>query len=201
MLKKKCNIEEKQLKVGDYLLSKRVCVERKAIGDFLQSIVDSRLFKQLSNMNESYDNPVLIIEGDENIFTERKIHENAINGALASIAIDYAIPILWTKNQLETANLLFAIARREQTDMKKSIRLREKIQPRSENEESEFLLSGLPNISTVLAKRLLKHFGSPLSVFNASIEQLLEVEGVGKEKAEAIYKVLRRKYEKSILED
>ncbi|MBI3190653.1 hypothetical protein HYZ41_03035, partial [archaeon] len=29
ILKKRCEVEEKNLVVGDYLLSKRVCVERK----------------------------------------------------------------------------------------------------------------------------------------------------------------------------
>lgn len=36
-------VEARQLKVGDFILSDRVGVERKSVGDFLQSIVDKRL--------------------------------------------------------------------------------------------------------------------------------------------------------------
>lgn len=41
------NIELKTLEVGDYVLSDRVVVERKTAEDFVNSIIDKRLFSQL----------------------------------------------------------------------------------------------------------------------------------------------------------
>ena len=194
------NVEiiEKQLKVADYLLSKNVAIERKTVDDFLQSIVDGRLFKQINNMKMSYKNPLLIIEGDDDIFESRDIHPNAICGAISSIAVDNCIPMIWTKNQKETANMLYIIAKREQLKMKKDVRIREKVQQRSVNQEQEFIISGLPRISSVLARRLLSYFGSPENIFKASLEELQKVEGIGKDKAEMIRKILSRKYEKNI---
>ncbi len=201
ILKKRCKVEEKNLSVGDYLLSKRVCVERKTTSDFLQSMTDGRLFTQIKEMCENFKNPLIIIEGDSLFNGERKIHPNAIRGSLASIAIDFGIPILWTANQLETAELLFSIAKREQLERKKSVALRGKKKSRSTNEIQEYLVSGLPNISREKSRSLLKHFGTPQKIFMASEEELKGVEGVGEKLAKRIRKILTKSYEKSILED
>ena len=48
------------------------------------------------------------------------------------------------------------------------------------------VLSSMPGISTVLAERMMDHFGSLEHVFSATLEQLMEVEGVGKVKAREI---------------
>jgi Fanconi anemia group M protein len=201
ILKKRCELREMQLEVADYLLSERVAVERKVSADFLQSLIDGRLFKQLAAMKENFESPLLIIEGEELFDDNRKIHPNAIRGALASIAIDFAVPIIWTKNALETAEQLFIIAKREQLDEKKSVALRGKRKMHSLNEEQEFLVSGLPKVSTVTAKKLLKHFGSPEKIFAAPESELMKVEGIGEKMAKRIKQVLVKKYEKSILEN
>jgi len=198
--KQDCELRQKKLDTADYILSSKVAVERKSTNDFLQSIIDGRIFKQLSEMKENFEKPLLIIEGKEDIFSLRKIHPNAINGALASIAIEFGIPILWTKSQLETANLLFAIARREQMQKKVSIGIRGKKRFLSLNQQQEFLIAGLPNVNTTLAKKLLKHFETPEKVFTASESELQKVEKIGKEKARKIRRILTRKYEKPILE-
>src|SRR3989304_2758396 len=94
ILKQRCDLREKQLAVGDYLLSKRVAVERKTANDFISSIVDGRLFKQMSEMKENFRSPVLIVEGNDFFSKGRKIHPNSIRGALASISLDYGIPVI-----------------------------------------------------------------------------------------------------------
>ncbi len=200
ILKKRCTVREKQLPAGDYLLSKSVAAERKTTSDFLQSLIDGRLFEQLSRMKESFS-PVLIIEGDSLFDEKRKIHPNAIRGALASIAIDMAIPILWTATPLETTEMLFAIAKREQGEKKKPVGIRGKRKFRSMNQQQEFLICGLADVGTTTAKNLLKHFGTPEKVFIAGEAELQQAEGIGKTMAKKIRKMLTRRYEKSILED
>lgn len=200
ILRKRCEVREKQLTSADYLLSKNVVCERKTSGDFLQSLIDGRLFSQITAMKEAYESPLLLIEGD--VWAEqRAIHPNAIRGALAAITVDFAVPIVWTKTQLESADMLFTIARREQEEKNSGIRLRNKRRFLSRNQQQEFLLSGLPKISDMLAKRLLMHFRTPEKVFMASEEQLSQVDGIGEVMARRIRKLLSRRYEKSILED
>lgn len=201
ILSKRCDLRPKQLTVADYQLSQRVGVERKTVADFLQSLTDGRLFQQLGDMKKTFSRPILLIEGTDDMFELRDIHPNAIRGALASIATDLKIPILWTKTQLETAELLYTIAKREQVQLKKNVSLRVKPNFRSTNQEQEFLVGGLPKISSVLAKRLLKKFGTPEKVFTAKAEELQEVEGIGEKLAKKIRKLLTGKYEKWILDE
>jgi len=200
ILSKRCELREKMLSIADYQLSERVGVERKTIADFLQSIIDGRLFQQLTDLKKTFPRPILIIEGTDDMFELRDIHPNAIRGALASIATDLKIPILWTKSQLETAEMLYTIAKREQVQLKKGVQLRAKPTFRALNQEQEFLIGGLPKVSSVLAKRLLKKFGTPEAVFTAKPEQLQEVDGIGEKLAKKIRKLLTRKYEKWILD-
>lgn len=197
----KCDVEEKQLTVGDYLLSKRVAAERKTAGDFISSMCDGRLFKQLSELKDNFSYPVLIIEGESLFDTDRKIHPNAIRGAIASVALDYSVPILWTRNALETAEMLLSIAKREQFDNKKKNAIRGRKKARSMNDRQEILIAGLPHVNTQTARKLLKHFENPQKIFTATEEDLRNLDGIGPKKAKRIRAVLTKKYEKSILED
>ncbi len=200
ILSRRCELIERCLDVADYLLSDGVACERKTCDDFLQSVVDGRLFSQMAGMKDSFESPFLVIEGGT-LFGRREIHDNAIRGALASVAVDYRMPILWTENQLETAEMLLAVARREQVDMKRSVSIRGKRRARSMNEQQEFLLAGLPKISTLKARSLLKHFGTPQKVFSATEQELRQADGIGEELSRKIREILTKKYEKSILDD
>lgn len=201
MLREQCIVREQQLDTGDYLLSERVCAERKTTQDFVQSIIDGRLFKQLAELKDTFEKPLLILEGGDLFRTMVNIHPNALRGALASIAVEYALPTLWTKDQRETAAMLYMIAKREQLTMKKSVSLRPKQRFRSENQMQEFLVCGLPDIGLTTAKTLLKHFGTPQRLFTADETALRQADGVGEKTAKQIRRILTKKYEKSILED
>lgn len=183
----------KRLAVADFLLSEIVAVERKTIDDFLQSIVDRRIFEQLNALSENFEKPILLIEGSK-LNVARAIHPNAVRGTLSAIAVDFRVPILWTETPEETAALLFTIAKREQTQEKREVAIRGKRKALSSEQEQEFLVCGLPNISTVLAKRLLEHFKTPERIFKASEEELKEVEGIGKEKAKRVKEILGKIY-------
>ena len=187
-------VEACQLKVGDFILSDRVGVERKSVGDFLQSIVDKRLMSQAKILRETFERPVLILEGG-NLYSRRAIHPNAIRGSLAALAVDVGIPILPTRDEKETALILFAIARREQLDESREVAVRGEPKGLTLPEHQRFVVEGLPGISAVLAKRLLEHFGTVERVMCASEEELKQVHGIGREKARSIRKILASIYE------
>ena len=187
------NIEPRQLDIGDYVLSSRIGVERKNVDDFLESLIDGKLFKQITQLRDAYSRPMLILEG-ENLLTKRNINHNAIFGSLASISVDYGIPILTTKDGLETADLLNVIARREQREEKKIVAVRGEKPQMSIKERQQFIVEGLPNVSAVIAKRLLSHFGSIKDIANATEEELLEIRGIGKNIASDIIRLLNSNY-------
>ncbi|MDF1532146.1 MAG: DEAD/DEAH box helicase [ANME-2 cluster archaeon] len=183
------------LEVGDYIVSDRVAIERKTDMDFLDSIIDKErnIFRQLSDLARTYERPVLIIEG-ENLYTGRQLHPNAIRGVLASIVTDFGVPILNTRDETETAEMIGAIARREQEDNKRTPSLHGKKTAMTLKEQQEYIISAISNIGPSAAGKLLRHFGSVEAVMKASTDELMEVELIGQKTAQRIREVVGGDY-------
>lgn len=182
------------LSSADYILSSRVGVEFKKVGDFVESIIDGRLLQQAKDLKNGFERPMIVIEGTEDIYSVRGVHPNAILGMLATIAVSYGIPILQTKNAKETASLLRIIAKREQEEVGREFSMHADRKPLSTKEQQEYLISSLPGVGLGLAKPLLKRFKSVKGVVNASLYELQDVEGIGKVKAADIKRVLDEEY-------
>ncbi|MEA2055085.1 MAG: ERCC4 domain-containing protein [Candidatus Thermoplasmatota archaeon] len=187
------NVTEEQLPVGDYILSDRMAVERKRALDFLDSLVKKRLFDQIKRLAEAYQKPILIIEGG-GLFS-RSINERAIYGALSSIIADYGFSVVTSRDMGETASILYGMASREQIKIKKEIALRGNKPSLSIKEKQRYVVEGLPFISSVSAKKLLDYFGSVRRIMNATVNELCEIEGIGKKKAEIIKEIIEMKWE------
>ncbi len=179
------------LEIGDYVLSSRVVVEFKTVKDFVDSIIDGRLLEQLKAMKEKYPRPLLVIEGIDDIYSQRNIHPNAIRGMLSTITISYGIPVLQTKTPKETAQLLAVIAKREQEVDTKDFTLHTK-KPLSLKEQQEYVIESIPSVGPQVARSLLDFFKTPRAVLNASEEDLKKVEGVGEKIAKGIRDVMDR---------
>ncbi len=186
--KKGIRIETSQLTTGDYIISEDTAIERKSVEDFLESLIDGRLFSQVKTLKEQYMNPVMILEG-EGLHHKRNISDNAVYGALASLVSDFGLPIISTKNEEETASLINAMVSRKK-GIKGTRSVRKDKASMSTFDQKKFIIEGLPSISGTLAERLLDHFGSVRAVFEADIEALQNVKGIGPETAEKIIKVL-----------
>ena len=187
------SIKIESLATSDFILSDRVAVERKTVDDLASSIMDGRLFDQLITMRNSYQVPILVVEG-ERAATAREISSEALMGAVASVLIDYRIPLIWTRTPEETALLLFSIARREQIKERREPRIRAERKPFSVEELQEFIVASLPSIDAVRSRSLLRRFETVEKVFTASKEELSEVEGVGEKISERIREILTTKY-------
>ncbi len=186
-------VEPQQLDVGDYIISSRIGVERKTVDDFLSSLIEGKLFVQMKNLRTTYSRPLLLVEGD-GLLTKRNISHNAIFGSFVSIIVDFGIPIITTHTPQETADFLAVMAHREQKEGDKAIAIRGEKTAKTISEHQQFLVEGLPNISAVLAQRLLQHFGSIRSLANASEDDLCQIQGIGKNIAADILKILNAEY-------
>ena len=109
----------------------------------------------------------------------------------------FGIPILWSSDFRETAKLIYWIAKREQVQEKREVSIRAGKRVTSLAEQQEFLIAGLPGISTVRARALLRHFKNPLNVFTAHESDLAKVEQIGKETAKRSREVLDKEYERN----
>lgn len=186
------DVKVQAMAVGDYQVSDEVVIERKTAKDFVDSIVDKRLFKQARSLMEEFKRPLIILEGDD--LYNGMINPNAIRGSIASIALDFGISIIPTRNAQDTAAMIKRIAIREQSGEKTPIQIRTDKKPVNLWEQQLFIIESLPNIGPVNAKNLLEHFGTVVNIINASESQLQEVEGIGKKTAVNIRKVVDSKY-------
>jgi len=184
-------VDTQTLEIGDFIISEDVVVELKKVSDFVNSLVDGRLFSQAKELKENFVKPIYIIEGDLNdLFEIRNVHPNAIRAAMISLLLDYQIPFLFSNSEIETANILSSLVKREQRDGSKSIGLRGSKRVWTLEEKQQFLIEGLPLVGPKLAKSLLKEFGSPSSILSASEEDMLNSEKLGPKKYKLIRDVL-----------
>ncbi|KYC46365.1 MAG: ATP-dependent RNA helicase SrmB [Candidatus Methanofastidiosum methylothiophilum] len=183
-----------RLEVGDYILSNRVGIERKSSNDFIESLIKGTLFPQILSLSNIFEVPILIVEG-EDIYSIRNMDKKSIRGAIISAMVDFRTRVVFTKNSVETANFLVEISLREQKEKDRMPAIRGDKKIMSLNEKQLFVVQGLPDVSSVLSRRLLRKFGSVLGVFNADELELKEVEGVGDIKAKKIREVIDSKYE------
>ena len=72
------------LSAGDYICGPGVAVERKESLDFINSIMDNRLFSQVRLLKAEYARPIILVEGD--IFNTRsQVSPAALIGAISYI--------------------------------------------------------------------------------------------------------------------
>lgn len=190
------DIEIVALEVGDYVVSDRVAFERKTVDDLFSTLLERReLFSQLMDLVRSYRCPILIIEGDDPFFfTGRRLHPLAVQGFLNSIAL-MRVPTLYTLNEAETAQVISMIAAKEQIDKNRPVSLHGKRSRLSQSEAKEYTVSSLPGIGPVVARNLLRHFGSVEKVMTAPREELMKVEHVGSRTADRIRELAGGRYD------
>jgi Fanconi anemia group M protein len=183
------------LEIGDYVVSDRMAVERKRTDDFASSLIDGKrnLFAQLSDLSRVYEKPVLIVEGDD-LFTCRRLNPNAIYGSLVSIAIDFGVSILYSRDEEETAAILKILAKREQIENRHEVNPHGKKSASTLAEQQEYLISSISNIGPKASRNLLLHFGSVEAIMRADAEELRKVKLIGPKTAARIREILESPY-------
>ncbi|MEM4267742.1 MAG: DEAD/DEAH box helicase [Candidatus Woesearchaeota archaeon] len=187
-------VQLESLPSADYICSARCGIEFKTTEDFVDSLIDGRLLQQIKELKQNFEKPLLIVEGIGDIYSVRNVHPNAIRGLLATISVSYGVPIIYTKNPVDTASFIAIIARREQEDGERTYSMHADKKPSTLSEQQEYVVSSLPGVGSSLAKPLLRKFGTIKKIVNADESQLKEVEMIGQKKAEMIRKVLDTEY-------
>ena len=182
------DVQTKHVTCGDVILDGVVTVERKTAGDFIVSIIDGRLFRQVANLKKNCDHPVLLIEGNP-FRTGVKVSRSAVRGALLSVQTVWNVPVVYSRS-IEDSIELMLIMTHQFKKLSSVMPLRSGYRPRRISTRQLYVLQGFPGIGPHLAKRLLNHFGSVAAVLGASSEALRGVKGVGRVTAETIREVL-----------
>lgn len=207
-------VQLETLAVADYVCSDRVAVERKEHQDFLDTLQgkgDRDLFDQIGDLANSYSRPILILEsndettdvddegsvpsGIEGLYARTQMSRDAIEGALASIAVDYGVTVMHTAGESGTASLVARLARREQEESNRSVSMHGSKSANSLSDEQKYVVSSIASVGPVLAENLLEHFGSVKAVLTAPVEELQDVEKVGQATAEKIREIIDSSYD------
>jgi ERCC4-type nuclease len=182
-------VEFRELKVADYLVND-IAIERKTISDFISSMINKRIIRQLEEIQQ-YEKKFLIIEGieEQELYSDDNlegIHANAIRGFLLSIILKFKVPIIFTKNFQDTAKFIDVLARKKVKES--SLNVSKKTL--NKKERMQFILESFPGIGPKTAKKLLEEFKSVKKVMNAPIEELDKI--IGK-KAE-VFRIIEEDY-------
>ena len=171
LAEKGTELDFKSLKIGDYLINK-IVIERKTFSDLIGSMISKRLIQQLKNLNQT-KSPLLIIEGKHKLPEHSSVNPNSYRGLIISVLTQYQIPIIYTKDERETATYLILLAKQQLKPIQE-ISLHSRI-PKTKKEQQKYLLESFPTIGPKAAENLLKHFKTPLAAFNASEDELKSI--------------------------
>jgi len=186
----------KGLEIGDYIVKHgnyEVAVERKDVNDFLNSVIDGRLFRQCHSLSSRYSLSFVVVIGDiDDALENRAFNRSALISAIVSIAVKnvngQVVPLIFN-NDMDFCYALKAIERRLiEGDLKILPRAK-----RNDNPEIAMLMA-IPGVGEKKAEKLLEYFGSIHRIANASVAELMRISGIGEKQAKQIYRLFRKKH-------
>ena len=180
--------EERDLENADVVISSRVAASVHTVDQFIRGISDGSILATLGKLKHEYLHPILIVQGAAQ-GEGSQAGNAAVYDALSSVLAEYHVSVLSTGNAEETATMIGSLHKQEEAKQAgRGKPLQTTLDPAS---RQMFMVQGLPNVSATLAQRLLKRFGSVKGIADADVEELMQVEGIGRVIAEGIHTVLR----------
>lgn len=181
----------RDLENADVIVSNRVAVAVRTVDQFIDGISDGSILASLAKMKHEYLHPILIVQGAPE-GDGGQAGNAAVYDALSAILSEFHMPVLSTNNANETASAIRSLEKQEMAKHAKDGRTMQTTLDVPIRQM--FLVQGLPNVSATLAQRLLEKFGSVKGIADANVEELMQVDGIGKVIAEGIHTVLRKRF-------
>lgn len=178
-----------------------VGVQRKTITDLVASVRDNRLGRELQQLQQ-VPQRYLILEGsaswtpDGNLFSQHIQWTLRQQWGVESSIQSSGVSILRSRSATETCSLCEWLYERMQQEPHVSSLLARGSAPkngwgkRTDEAYAVHFLSGIEGVSVVLAKRIYEAFGCLPLKWDCTREQLEAIEGLGRVKVDAIWRVL-----------
>ena len=180
-------------------------LERKKFpSDFLASIQDGRLNREILAMREDTDIQILVPHGrtpkydKDGILTvvgDRKWTKKGITNIFRTIQYVEGVYVEWAKNDAELVQMIHDLQdyfdKKEHDSLRSRPRIKTNWMVPSRAERIIYWMQGLPGVGTTTAKKLYEKFPAPLLLFQANIDDIDDVPRVGKSMAVGIYNFLR----------
>ncbi len=179
------DLSVERMPLGDYLWGNRLLFERKTLKDLVLSIIDGRVFSQAARLASSEYEAVLILEGTSADIQDFNMKREAVQGALIHISVVLGIPVLRSQSSQETVSLMLQATRQVRRVADGTVQ-RHGGAPKGKHRRQMLILQGLPGIGKKRAKQLIEKFESVENVVNATYEELMELDGIGRNIADDI---------------
>jgi ERCC4-type nuclease len=138
--------------------------------------------------------PLIIVEGSlEKLEKYRGWKIQSILRVMDELVLDMNIPIIYTPHKDATIAWIIAKAKSlGKTEDKKIMRMRVEKKPMSLEERILYVAEGI--VGPILARRLLAKFKTLRNIANASVHELMSVEGIGEKRAQEIYAIFNTQW-------
>lgn len=183
--------EVAHLKTGDGdMKGGTTSIERKE-DDFMDSLFDDRWLRQLGAMREEAEYSYLVVtKSYDNIkreVEERGVSEQVLTGFVAALcAVGY--PPVFIEDKWDAAVVMRKIMDKIDDDTTRLYVPR----PRSPKpqEYRNALIEAMPKVGIKTRRKIVQAFPSMADLCGATVEQLVEIEGIGQKTAERIHEIL-----------
>tara|TARA_R100000008_G_C3566131_1_gene159241 strand:+ start:118 stop:795 length:678 start_codon:yes stop_codon:yes gene_type:complete len=189
--------EKQWIEIGDYVFND-VCFEAKSTIDFLQSVINKRLWNQLDNMDRHYEHCILIIHGSihqalaypdyVNIDMPEQLIRNKFYGAIGKITLDTDVKLFWVEGPRKAAQIMTTICKMRPID--RNVINPSLLKSITTDDLRVNLLGTIKGVSEMKAQMLIDEFGSLMEIGEAEIEELTKLDGIGTTIANRIIDVL-----------
>ncbi len=195
---KSVTIEYANLRTGSYLITDNMAIDRLTSTQFVELTSQRALFRRLLDFKKTYEEPVLLVEGNS-LAKNKKVSGGALRGAISYICCLNRIPIIFTADEVETAEMLFIIANQTQFGLGYEVSAPEPetpaasegqpVKPKTPEDIQSYIVQALPDVGPALATSIMTMYGNLRTLFSATVGDLTKVEGIGPKKAKKIIEV------------
>jgi len=109
-------VQAANLNAGTYLITGTCAILHLKLSEFSRWITDKTIFRRITDFKRAVKEPVLLIEGAENIEV-RTVSPSAFRAALAFVTVNNRVPVLFAANESESADLIYAMVNQSQNGM------------------------------------------------------------------------------------
>jgi ERCC4-type nuclease len=181
------DIEICQLSVGD-IESRGIIFEHKTPDDFIKSVYDGRIFTQIEEMKNNYEHYYIVVSGSiTDIISTPNTNYDSLVAAITS-CFARGCPVIFCDNYENTCDVIKKLSEKLTDNKNRSI----SVTKSSIKDDQLRLICSIRGISETRGKILLDKFGSPMSVFNGTYEDITEICGIGDKTFDKMMKILNR---------
>ncbi|RKP19690.1 hypothetical protein ROZALSC1DRAFT_28734, partial [Rozella allomycis CSF55] len=198
--KKNIDIEPVTIEVGDYILTPKICVERKSIPDLISSLNTGRLYTQVEAMCRYYDHPIVLIEFDHQKafslqsqeFYSSEINSTSVSSKLALLILHFPkLRLIWSSGVYETVEIFMDLKKgQEQPDLNKVL-LTGGDSSIENDESTNFLfkdiLLTMPGVTIYNVRTILQSVKNLKDLSNKDLKSLKALIGDGPGEKECAY--------------